>query len=243
MELLKLVSNANISIVPIGDIHYGHPNCLVDLLQGTIEYVRKKRNCYVIGMGDYIESALRDSIGNVYEQRVTPEEQIEAIIDFLRPIKNKIICLLTGNHEERIAKRTSIDPARMIADALGVLYVKYIAVVKVKLGEQEYKILATPGKSYARTPGGKLNALLRLATIMDADVYLMGHLHDILTHSQNFYRMENGRLIRRKKYFVLTGSFLEYEGSYAERGLYIPGKVGVPKIKLFRDRYDAHISV
>jgi len=47
---------------------------------------------------------------------------------------------------------------------------------------------------------------------------------------------------REKKYFCLTGSFLGYENSYAQRKNMYPTQTGVLKLKFFGDRWDVHVS-
>jgi len=42
---------------------------------------------------------------------------------------------------------------------------------------------------------------------------------------------------------LFTGHFLDYSGSYAEMKALRPAKRGVPKIKLFGDRWDVHVSL
>jgi len=38
-------------LVPIGDIHYGAPNCDIDKVQRTLDFCRE-RNAWIILMGD-----------------------------------------------------------------------------------------------------------------------------------------------------------------------------------------------
>jgi hypothetical protein len=72
-----------------------------------------------------------------------------------------------------------------------------------------------------------------------------GHLHELATHTGLYYKidMRHARAIEHKKYYVLTGSFLDYENSYAQAKNYGPVKIGCPKIKLYKDKHDIHISV
>lgn len=42
-----------IEIIPLGDAHFGSPNCNFKSLVNLIEYIKNTPNCYVIGMGDY----------------------------------------------------------------------------------------------------------------------------------------------------------------------------------------------
>ena len=45
-------------LVPIGDIHFGAPNCDIDHVRRTLEFCRKA-NAWILLMGDLLESATR----------------------------------------------------------------------------------------------------------------------------------------------------------------------------------------
>jgi len=46
----------------------------------------------------------------------------------------------------------------------------------------------------------------------------------------------------QKKFIILTGHFLRYDQGYAQmKGMTI-GKMGSPKLKLFANKHDIHIS-
>lgn len=238
-----------IRLVPVGDIHFGVPPQHLDLriLKGTLEYILKREDTYMIGMGDYCDCALLNTLGEPYEAMFNPREQVDAITDLFQPLadKEKILGILTGNHERRVFRQTSFDPAEIIAKNLGVPYCDYSQFFKFKVRKHVYNIYATHGESRATTPGGKLNALLRLGNIAQADVYLMGHVHELFSIPRAKLMIDNrhNKLTYKKSYFVLTGHFLNYKGTYAERKGYQIGKKGVAKIKFFGDRWDIHVSV
>ena len=79
----------------------------------------------------------------------------------------------------------------------------------------------------------------------DADLYLMGHVHDLLTTATEEYYFDTRRksVQRRRRNFVITGSFLHYEDSYAQAKNYAPGKIGAPRIRLDGEKQDVHISI
>ena len=240
-------------LIPLGDIHLGDPNCDVERLKGTIEYIRKSKDLVVLGMGDYINAALKSSVSDVYGSRLTPEEEYEEIIELLEPIKDKFLGLLTGNHEYRIQKDTSIDMTKMMASELDVPYFGWGCFLKFSVGvnpshhgrNPSYTIFATHGSSGATTESGRANAMKRLMFSNSADLFLMGHVHHmspLIVSPYRYYDTRNKCLKEGKRYGVFTGHFLNYTGSYAEMKGYSPGKAGVPKIKLFGDRWDIHVS-
>ena len=108
-------------------------------------------------------------------------------------------------------------------------------VVNVHLfkGEEEktYKIVAHHGYGWARTYGGKVNSIMRMADIVeDADAYVMGHLHDKIALIKPIF--QNGNIHNRL--FGMTGAYLKY-GGYVEDRLYSPPARGSLKLKLHFD--------
>jgi len=43
--------------------------------------------------------------------------------------------------------------------------------------------------------------------------------------------------------FITCGGYLAYEGSYAERGMMRPVKLGSPRIRFSGTKHDVHISI
>ena len=233
-----------LKLVPLGDVHYGSPTCNWDKFVKTVQYI-KDSGSYTILMGDLMEAASSHSVGSGWvEQTTTPQDQLDDLYEILEPIKDRILVLLDGNHEDRIWKHSGIQVSRILAQRLGVPYGGYSCFVKLKVGKSNYIIHAQHGSSGARFAHTKLTAVMRVATYADADVYLYGHTHG-LTAQSTLYRnvsLRNKMVYTRKRYFCLTGSFLEYDGSYAQRKDMQPVKTGVVKLKFFGKRWDIHES-
>lgn len=49
-------------------------------------------------------------------------------------------------------------------------------------------------------------------------------------------------VVEQKKYHIITGHYLSYNGSYAQEKGYAIGKMGSPKVKLFSEKHDIHLS-
>lgn len=231
-------------VVPIGDVHLGSPNCNIEKFIATIEFV-KKNDCVVILMGDLLEAASRHSIGAGWvEQTFSPQDQLDALTEVFRPIKDKILINLEGNHEERIWSHSGVKISKVLADSLGVPYGGYSAYVRLKVGNQNYVFYAQHGSSSAWYPHTKLTAATRTAQHTDADIYLYGHTHELLSlpSPYRYFDLRSKTVKYGKRYYVLTGSFLEYAGSYAEKKNMHPVKTGVSNIFLSGDRWDVHVS-
>ena len=242
--LVKSFKADEVKLIPLGDIHLGEAGCDTKLLKGTLDYI-KKSDSQVIGMGDYINAGTRNSVSDIYSETMNPMEEYETMIEYLEPIKENIWGFLVGNHEYRIWRESGINVAKFMAKELDTKYLGFSIFTKLKVKNQNYSIYATHGSSGAWTPEGKLRAVRKLGESFDADVYLMGHVHDLSVQSEErrAINYKNKVIDRRKRYYVITGHFLNYEDSYAEMRNMKPGKKGIAKIKFFGDRWDCHVSI
>lgn len=231
-------------LVPFGDIHLGSPQCDINKLTATVQFIQRT-DCAVLLMGDLIEFATAHSVGAGWSEQMTnPQKQLDAMVQLLRPIKDKILVCLEGNHEARARKTAGLDVAKIIADQLGVPYGGYSCFVYLQVGKENYTIHAQHGNSGARYLRTKLASAMKTAEHTYADVYLYGHTHELAVATQP-YRVYDKRMkgIReRKQYFVLTGGFLNYYGGYAEQANLSPTRTGVANITFNGDKWDVHVS-
>ena len=236
-------TGSKIILSPLGDVHYGLKQCDFKMFKGYVDWVRKTEDARVILMGDLIDSATKYSRGpQIFEDDINPQEQYEGILEVLMPIKDKIIGLHSGNHEYGIFRDSGIDISKQMAKELGCPYLGYSCFSKLKVGKQNYVIYSTHGSSGASMPHTKIKRCLDLSASFNADLYLMGHVHAIDAKVEEFREVDlRNKIIKiRKKMFVLTGHFIDYEGSYGEQKNYRPSKKGAPTIKLYKDKWDFH---
>jgi len=233
-------------LVFLGDIHYGHPTCDIERVQRMIDYCLEKK-VYVIGMGDYIEAGLRGSVGDsVYIQTLNPDKQIDFIEEMFKPLADAglLIGLHLGNHEGRIKKETSVNLISRLAKYLDVPYLGYACWSLLYVGNQSYTLYTLHGSSGSRYVYTKLKALVDIAHNFDADILAMGHVHELAEEAILVQQVDKARkmILERKKYLLLTGSYLRYDNSYAQEKGFPMGKLGSPKVKLFAEKHDIHIS-
>ena len=97
-----------IELICLGDLHIGDHNCDYQLLNKQIDYINSKPNIFVIGMGDYINNALKLSKTDVYSA-VAPHKEFQLAIEIFKKIPGWIAdpCILPGH--------TDADPAHLVA--------------------------------------------------------------------------------------------------------------------------------
>jgi len=210
----------------------------------TLEYCRKS-NAWILLMGDLFESATRYSIGaGVYEQTKNPQKQLDELTEIFEPYKDLIIGSHSGNHEFRCLKEVGIDLMKIFCKSLGIRYLGYSINHILMVEKQRYIVFSTHGSSGATLRHTKIKKVLDIANWNDSDLYLYAHTHsiDTKTDEHRSYDSKNKTMVTKKRYFALTGSFLTYDGSYADMKNYQPEKMGVIKAKLFGDIHDIHLS-
>lgn len=234
-------------LLPLSDGHIGAPTCDYQKLQSTVQWALDN-DAWVLLLGDLVENANRGSVGSGnYEQTLSPQEQQDFAVELLRPLAERglILGAVIGNHEWRTANDSGINITKNICDILGVKYLGFSIFVHATVGKQKYIIFGLHGASGGTSLTGKINAVQKLAHHRDADIFLMGHVHDIWVGSDKIMKVDtkSKTVKEHKRHYVLTGAYLDYQGSYGEMKAYPPSKTGTPKIRLDGTRFDPIISI
>jgi hypothetical protein len=234
-------------LVPIGDIHVGAPKgqCDWNKTKRELDYILNTPNTYMYGMGDFMDCAQKMVGGhggpNLFQSSLSPMEQYNLIEDAFKPLakEGKIIGLHSGNHEDWIMQQNGIQIIDLLCRSLNVPFLGPGCDTTLTVNKQKYSIYSQHGSSNARLKYTKLGALINATRDIFSEIFLYGHVHQ-LGVQKGGKRLGNTQI---KTYYVLTGHFLRWEGSYAQAfGLDVaPG--GAAQIKLFADRHDVHISV
>jgi len=222
----------NLRILCIGDIHYGSEGCAEDEFYELIKWAHKEENLHVIGMGDYLDLASKHSVGDVHNQKITPDEQINWILDVFRPFRRRLIGLIAGNHEDRVVRETGIDIVKLVADNLKCPYLGYGGFQSWKIGTQNYSAYICHGSSGSSKTWTKLKSVIDMGAFCNVDLVASGHTHTLDTTTQRIFSVENGKLTEKVCTFVLTGSWLKWLNTYAQKRNFAPARLGNPIIKL-----------
>ena len=226
-------------IYPLGDVHIGDASHHEEAWLAWLGFLVDRDDCSMLGTGDFLNSALKDSKSESYDERFTVGDAKWRLCDQLRPIaaRRKLDLLMPGNHEARIYRAVGDDPIRDVAKALNVAYAQASALLVYHVGDQEYEVYLRHGTG----AGQNVGALSKATQVIRADIYVTGHTHrQAVTLDDRFVR--HGAMTREKFYCVSSGSFLGYQRYAAERG-YPPSHMGAPRIFLDGRRRDFHISI
>jgi len=230
-----------------GDLHYGHPQCQLSTAKEYLGWA-KKNGVYVLLMGDLLECGLTTSVGDsVYQQKLNPQDQMEEVIEMLQPIVDAglVIGMHDGNHEQRISKATSINITKIMAQILGVKYLGYACWSLISVGNQNYCMYSQHGSSGARFKHTKIKSLLDQIAWINADIMAMGHVHEVAATPIQAQEIDKrNRVVSTvKRLAFLTGSYLGWDGSYAQAMMLPICRIGSPTLKLMSQQHDFHGSV
>lgn len=230
-----------IEIHPLADLHIGDMCCEYKRILEELDYIKNTPNCYCVLDGDLMDTAIASSIGDTYSSTHNPMEQLQECVNLFAPIKDKIIAVVGGNHENRIYRQDGIDITQLMCSQLGISdrYSPTTALVFIRFGDDKkhrkvcYSLYMTHGNGGGRKEGGKINRLADLAGIVDADIYLMAHVHQPAAFRNRFYRCDpqNSSAQLVEHLFVNTAAWLNY-GGYGDKQSYKPASTINPTIIL-----------
>jgi predicted phosphodiesterase len=216
------------------------------LITERLEHIKKTPGAYCILDGDLMDTAIASSIGDTYGANLMPMEQLQLCVKIFEPIKDKILAVLPGNHENRVYKSDGLDITQLMCNQLGIggKYSSTTALLFIRFGtakrshgrsnsRQLYTAYVTHGSGGGRREGGKVNRLADLSSIVDADIYIHAHTHLPLVFKESFFRVSgsNSSVALVDKLFVNTAAALNY-GGYGDKAGFKPASKCSPVIYL-----------
>lgn len=233
-----------LQILPLADLHLGDIRSDGKRILEWINYIRNTPNCYTILNGDLMDSAIKSSIGDIYGASLQPMMQLEQAVKLFGDISDKILAVTPGNHEARIYRSDGLDITQIMCNQLGIgeryspesvlLIVRFGRISAHEHGRPScYTIYQVHGSGGGRLEGGKINRLMQLASIVDADVYIHSHVHTPAIVKTAYFRpsLQNNSVMKVDRLFINTSSTLEY-GGYGEVQSYRPNSTDTPMIIL-----------
>ena len=239
-----------IEIVPLADLHIGSPQCDELLIKEVCDYIAKKPNCYTILNGDIVDNATAHSIGSVFENSMTPREQVNRATYYLKPIaeQGKIINMTVGNHELRSEKETGLTPSDLLLanlmnydESLNKRYCEDGAFTFINMNYGKKKMTTTMFNLHGSGGGTKIGAKVQklddMSQIVPANIYIRSHTHQPETHRGVVMEVNhNSKTVKECScVFISSNAFLSYGGYGARAGMKPLSKaIPVIRIKLIR---------
>ena len=259
-EMIIKQFNDDITIYPVSDVHLGSLEHNSDEWNKFVEKIKNESNSYIILNGDLMNNATRSSVSNVFDDVLRPREQKARLIEYLKPIKDKILCAVSGNHERRSGKDADNDPMYDIMCKLDLedVYRQNTAFLKLQLGSKRdidkrlgntYTIVITHGTGGGIYTGATVNRNERFGyTIDNLDCLIVGHTHKgtVSKPSKIVIDPRNNVVLFKPFTVVSTQSWLTY-GGYAMQKMLLPSSNATAdnaqKLKLYKKKKNKFIEV
>ena len=219
-----------------------------------IEMVKNTPNVYLILAGDLINNAIKSSVSNCFDDVYRPSEQKKLMAKILEPVKDRILCAIPGNHEDRSGKDVDDDPLYDIMAKLDIedCYRKNRAILKLRFGDNQkgrgtinptYVFAVVHGSGGGVLTGSGVNKAERYAYTFDGvDALIMGHTHKPLNTTPGKIRIDPRNNIAKQVPFdvIVATSWLKYS-DYAAKKMLAPTSHVFQKITLCGARKEIEI--
>ena len=121
----------------VGDWHIGTIDFDMDSAIDILEYTLRTPNAVMFCLGDMLNTAILNSVSDMFEDIAYPQEQWQIFVDLFRKVaeQKKLAVIHTGNHERRVQKQTGLDPVLQGAIAMNAqeAHAPYHAETTVKI--------------------------------------------------------------------------------------------------------------
>lgn len=250
MVVHQIPTEKDITIVPIYDVHLGSRECKEQEFISFIDSIKDKDNVFVILGGDLIDNGTRNSVTNIFRATMPPSAQKREMAKILEPIRGKILCSVSGNHERRSGKDADDDPVYDIMAKLDIedRHRENMAFLKIQMGKKNsesgvrtaskyrptYTFCVSHGAGGGMLPGATINRNERFSYVLDGiDAVIVGHSHRPMISQPGKIVVDNRNnkvSIVPFKVIVAT-SWLDY-GDYAMAKLLQPTSLALQTITL-----------
>lgn len=245
----------DIEIYAVADVHLGAKECMEQEFMKFLDYVKDRPNAYLILAGDLINNATKTSVSNCFDDRYRPAEQKKIMSKLLEPVRDKILCAVPGNHEDRSGKDVDDDPMYDIMAKLDIedRYRRNRAFLKLKFGRTQtgfsksnpvYVFAVVHGAGGGALTGGGVNRAERYAyTFEGVDALIMGHTHKPLNTFPGKIRIDpRNNTAKEVPFDVIVATSWLHNADYAARKMLSPTSHVLQKITLSGMRKEIEIS-
>lgn len=219
----------NLKLYVLSDMHIGSAEADINTLKKIINFIKDTPECYCILLGDILDTALKNSKTDIYSEALSIADSQKLAIELLTPIKDKIIAMTPGNHENRVWREVGVDLSLWLAEKLELQdkYRNNGIALSISFGKDQngnpYR-LNVFGQHGAYGGGRKLGAAMNALEDLDgivanADILIRAHTHQPIQGSRNVFLFdERGSIVKKTKYYFNSPSVLNYGGYAYDKG-------------------------
>jgi len=242
-----------IKVYPVGDLHIGAAECLVSAWKQFKRRLASEPDSYITIGGDMLNNSTRSSVSNIFEETMRPAEQKKWLASQLADVRDKILCVVSGNHEARSGKDADDQPLYDVCCKLDIedRYRENAAFLILRMGKKNGDGIKNPTYTACVThttgggiyTGAAVNRNERFGMIVDGlDILITHHVHKgIVTKPQKILFDSHNKKVTVKDFTCVSGtSWVEYGGYALRKGLQ-PASNTRQTINLYRDHKQVEV--
>lgn len=242
-------------IIPISDVHLGAAEHLADEWDSFRSKILAHPNAKVVLCGDLINNATRTSVSNIFDETMRPREQKKAMVEMLKPLRERILCAVSGNHERRSGKDVDDDAVYDIMCKLDLedIYRENVAFVRIQMGDKysdgkknpTYTLAVTHGAGGGMLPGSTINRNERFGYAIDGlDCLVVGHSHKPMVSQPGKIKIDPfNNKVSIKPFKVVTATSWLGWGGYAAQKMLLPSTLCPQTITLCGKRKEIIVTM
>jgi hypothetical protein len=224
-----------ITIYPLVCMHIGAAQADEEFIAQHVQRIADDPTGRWVYLGDGGECVTKVSKGELYDQKLSPDEQISRVEELLEPIRGKGLFGISGNHDRRISKLSGLDWTKALCSRLSLPYLGISAFMRLTLKPRKNGSTKLPwhlfwhhGVDSSSIIGGKIRAAKKLEDLVIADAIFSAHSH-ICLDSTPLYRAylptgkaAGGIKYRETRSFICGCAYDSRVPGYAEEKGYSP---------------------
>lgn len=247
MIVRQIDSTEPVMVYPLADVHLGAIEHNEREWGALVRKIAETPNTYVTLGGDLINNNTRGSVGSPWDDTIRPREQKNRMVEYLEPIRDRILGCVSGNHERRSMKDADDDPTYDIMSKLDLegVYRQNAAFLKLQINKETarpnrwhntYTVALTHGAGGGIYTGATVNRNERWGNVIEnLDCVIVGHTHKgtITRPSKIVLDPVANRAIMKSYLVISCVSWQEY-GSFALQKMMLPATTARPMVLKFQ---------
>jgi len=214
-----------LTLYPLACMHLGSPQCDMKFIREHLGRIKEDPGARWVYMGDGGECVTKLSKGDVYGQLLSPQAQMEALIDILQPIRDRGLFGVRGNHGNRIYKETGLSFDQNLCLRLGLPYLGISTFANVVINRSSYDMFFHHGIDSGTPLAAKIKRAEDFGKYINADAIFTAHSHVAIDlQPAALLEVDNvNRKVRTKlRHQYICGSAYDSRTGYAEDRGYPP---------------------
>ena len=246
MDMITRDFPGEIHVIPVADVHLGALECAESAWAAFTYKVQEAENTYIILAGDLLNNSIRGvGFANPFDETMRPKEQKRRMVEYLEPIRDRILCVVSGNHERRTMRDDDQDLTLDICTKLDLedVYRENMAFLRLRLGKRPtenkpkctYTVCVTHGAGGGIYTGAAVNRDERFGNLIDGlDCLVAAHVHKgfVSKPAKISIDAKNGTVTMKHYTVISCVSWLNY-GGYAAQKMMLPAQIAEPQMLTF----------